>query len=86
MKKVLIINWDCYPNFATGGVYTWTKTLIDSMQDYEFAVINQLSNPNSNGVYTVPKNVTTVIEVPIFGATRYEEFCKREQSLTSKNS
>ena len=42
MKKVLIINWDCYPNFATGGVYTWTKTLIDSMPEYEFAVINEL--------------------------------------------
>ena len=78
MKKVLIINWDCYPNFATGGVYTWTKTLIDSMPEYEFAVINELSNPNSNGVYAIPKNVTTVIEVPIFGATRYEEFCKRD--------
>lgn len=84
MKKVLIINWDCYPNFATGGVYTWTKTLIDSMQDYEFVVINQLSNPNSNGVYTIPKNVTTVIEVPIFGATRYEEFCKRDNLLQTR--
>ncbi|CUR52259.1 putative glycosyl transferase group 1 [Nitrosotalea devaniterrae] len=84
MKKVLIINWDCYPNFATGGVYTWTKTLIDSMPDYEFAVINQLSNPNSNGVYTIPKNVTNVIEVPIFGATRYEEFCKRDGKLQKR--
>lgn len=84
MKKVLIINWDCYPNFATGGVYTWTKTLIDSMPDYEFAVINELSNPNSNGIYSVPKNVTTVIEVPIFGATRYEEFCKRDGNLQAR--
>ena len=84
MKKVLIINWDCYPNFATGGVYTWTKTLIDSMHDYEFVVINQLSNPNSNGVYTIPKNVTSVIEVPIFGATRYEEFCKRDDLLQAR--
>ena len=84
MKKVLIINWDCYPNFATGGVYTWTKTLIDSMPDYEFAVINELSNPNSNGIYSIPKNVTTVIEVPIFGATRYEEFCKRDGNLQAR--
>jgi len=84
MKKVLLINWDCYPNFATGGVYTWTKTLIDSMTDYEFIVINELSNPNSNSVYTIPKNVTTVMEVPIFGATRYEEFCKRDNNLQTR--
>lgn len=84
MKKILIINWDCYPNFATGGVYTWTKTLIDSMPDYEFAVINQLSNPNSNGMYTIPKNVTTVMEVPIFGSTRYEEFCRRDGLLQAR--
>ena len=74
MKKVLLISWDCYPNFASGGVYTWIKALIDSMQEYEFVVINELSNPNSNSNYTVPKNVTKIIELPIFGANRYEEF------------
>lgn len=84
MKKVLLINWDCYPNFPTGGVYTWTKALVESMTDYEFVVVNELSNSNSNGKYTIPKNVTKVIQAPIFGATRYEEFCKRDGSLLGR--
>lgn len=54
------------------------------MSDYEFAVVNELSNPNSNGNYVIPKNVTKVIEVPMFGATRYEEFCKRDDFLLGR--
>lgn len=84
MKKVLLINWDCYPNFASGGVYTWTKALIDSMQDYEFIVVNQLSNPNCNSTYTVPPNVTKVIEVPLYGTHRIEEFSKEKESILPK--
>jgi polysaccharide biosynthesis protein PelF len=84
LKKVLLINWDCYPNFPTGGVYTWTKSLVDAMTDYEFIVVNELSNSNSNGKYTIPQNVSKVFEVPIFGATRYEEFCKRNDFLLER--
>ncbi len=84
LKKVLLINWDCYPNITTGGVYTWTKALVDAMSDYEFIVLNEISNPNANGKYTVPKNVTKVMEVPIFGSARYEEFCKRDELLLAR--
>ncbi len=84
MKKVLLINWDCYPNLTSGGVYTWTKALIDSMQDYEFIVVNELSNPNCNGQYTVPSNVTKVIDVPIYGSNRYEEFSKEKEHMIPK--
>jgi len=84
--KVLLINWDCYPNFPTGGVYTWTKAMIDSMQDYEFIVVNDISNPNCNGHYTVPPNVTKVIEVPLYGTLRYEEFSKDSKSLLTRIS
>ncbi len=84
LKKVLLVNWDCYPNFASGGVYTWTKALIDSMQEYEFVVVNELSNPNSNGNYAIPKNVVHVIEIPIFGANRSEEFVSEGSNLLIK--
>ena len=84
MKKVLLINWDGYPNIASGGVYTWTRALIDSMQDYEFVVVNALSNPNCNSVYTVPQNVTQVIDVPIFSSNRYDEFSKEKKSILPK--
>ena len=65
-------------------MYTWTRALIDSMQDYEFNVINALSNPNCNSMYTVPPNVTKVIDVPIFGSHRYEEFSKEKESMLPK--
>ncbi|TBR11047.1 MAG: DUF3492 domain-containing protein [Candidatus Nitrosotenuis sp.] len=84
MKKVLLVNWDCYPNCASGGVYTWTKTLIDNMQDWQFIVVNQLSNPNCNGTYNIPPNVIRVIEMPIFGSNRYEEFYDDKQSMLKK--
>lgn len=84
MKKVLLVNWDCYPNLTSGGVYTWTKALIDSMQDYEFVVINELSNPNCNGSYIIPPHVTKVIDVPIYGSNRYEEFSKEKEHMISK--
>ena len=36
MKDVLLVNWDSYPNFASGGVYTWEKALIEKMPDWKF--------------------------------------------------
>ena len=85
MKKVLLVNWDNYPNNPTGGVYAWEKALIDNMTDYEFIVVNLLSNPSANGEYTVPSHVTRVIDVPLFGCYRHEEFYKeKNQSLFSK--
>ncbi|HJT10843.1 MAG TPA: GT4 family glycosyltransferase PelF [Candidatus Nitrosotalea sp.] len=79
-----MINWDNYPNIASGGVYTWEKTLIDHMADYEFIILNHLSNPNNNSEYVLPKNVTQVIEVPIYGSIRYEEYCHHDISLISR--
>jgi len=74
MKKVLLVNWDSYPNVMSGGVYSWEKVLIDSMTDYEFTVINLLSNPNVNGKFATPPHVRQVIDIPLFGSNRYEEF------------
>lgn len=74
MKKVLLVNWDSYPNVMSGGVYSWEKTLVESMTDYEFTVINLLSNPNVNGKFAVPPHVKQVIDMPLFGSNRYEEF------------
>ncbi len=74
MKKVLLVNWDSYPNIMSGGVYSWEKVLVDSMTDYDFTIINFLSNPNANGKFSVPPNVTDVIDVPLFGSNRYEEY------------
>jgi polysaccharide biosynthesis protein PelF len=84
MKDVLLVNWDSYPNFATGGIYTWEKALVEKMPDWRFTVMNFLSNSNSNGSYTVPRNVASVIELPIYGTNRYEEFYNDRSNLVPK--
>jgi len=74
MHKVLLINWDNYPNIASGGVYAWAKLLVESLSDFEFVVFNCLSNPNVNSVYILPRNVSRVMEIPLYGNLRFEEF------------
>jgi glycosyltransferase involved in cell wall biosynthesis len=76
LKKVLLVNWDGYPNISTGGVFTWEKALVEELTDWQFVIFNQLSNSNSNGSFKVPKNVSKVIALPLFGANRYEEFSR----------
>ena len=84
MKDVLLVNWDSYPNFASGGVYTWEKALIEKMPDWKFTVMNFLSNSNSNGHYTIPPNVRSIIELPMYGTTRYEEYYNDRSRLLPK--
>jgi polysaccharide biosynthesis protein PelF len=74
LKRVLLVNWDGYPNFAHGGVYTWEKALVEELSDWQFLVYNQLSNSNTNGVFSLPKNVVGVTALPLFGASRSEEY------------
>jgi glycosyltransferase involved in cell wall biosynthesis len=83
-KKVLLINWDSYPNFATGGVYFWAKRLIEGLPNWKFIVFHQLSNPNASAEYPLPPNVEKVIELPIFGTSRYEEYCDDGRPLLRK--
>jgi polysaccharide biosynthesis protein PelF len=84
MRRVLLINWDNYPHFATGGVYTWVKSLVDNAKDWEFIVFNQLSNPNANARYQVPRNVKKVIGLPVFGTHRCEEYYPENGPLLAK--
>ena len=84
MKRALLVNWDNYPNVASGGVYTWAKSLVESMSDWEFVLFNQLSNPNANAKYSLPENVKQVIELPIFGTNRFEEYHKDDRPFLRK--
>src|SRR5437868_5012125 len=78
--KVLLINWDNYPNVATGGVYAWAKTLVESLNDFEFIVLNCVSNPNVKSSYDIPSNVLDIIECPLYGSLRPEEFMSVKHS------
>ncbi|MHB1868437.1 MAG: GT4 family glycosyltransferase PelF [Nitrososphaerales archaeon] len=84
MRRALLINWDNYPNVVSGGVYFWTKSLVEKMSDWEFVILNQLSNPNADASYALPRNVSKVIEFPIFGTNRYEEFHREEKAFFPK--
>jgi polysaccharide biosynthesis protein PelF len=84
MKRALLVNWDNYPNVVSGGIYTWAKSLVESMPDWEFVLFNQLSNPNANAKYTVPSNVRQVIKLPIFGTNRFEEYYKDGKPFLQK--
>jgi polysaccharide biosynthesis protein PelF len=84
MKRALLVNWDNYPNVASGGVYTWAKSLVENMPGWEFVVFNQLSNPNANARYTVQSNVKQVIQMPIFGTNRYEEYYQDGRPFITK--
>jgi len=84
LTSALLINWDNYPNIATGGVYTWSKILVEELSDWNFVVLNQLSNANTNSNYALPENVKQVIELPIYGTFRCEEFCSGSASVIPK--
>lgn len=80
-----MINWDNYPNNKTGGVYAWARDLVSGITDYQFVIVNCLSNPNINSSCSLPKNVIKIIEMPLFGCQRYEEFLKQDDDdLPSK--
>ena len=80
----MLINWDSYPNLASGGVYFWAKRLIEGVPEWKFVVLQQLSNPNANAEYPLPSNVERVIELPLFGTSRLEEYCDDGRSLLGR--
>jgi polysaccharide biosynthesis protein PelF len=84
MKKALLVNWDSYPHVASGGVYTWARGLVENMQDWQFVIFDQLSNPNANSSYNVPMNVRKVIGLPVFGTHRVEEYCSEPGKLRDR--
>jgi polysaccharide biosynthesis protein PelF len=73
-----LVNWDNYPNVASGGVYAWSRRLVEGIPDWDFVIVNQVTGPNANSRYSVPPNVVGVIEVPIFGTHRFEEYNRDE--------
>src|SRR5882762_3067768 len=69
-RRVLLVNWDNYPNVASGGVYAWAKRLVEGIPDWDFVIINQVTNPNANSSYTLPPNVKSVIDFFFIGTFR----------------
>ena len=70
----MMVNWDNYPNIPTGGVYVWERDMIKVMEDYDFIIANFVSNPNVQSFYSIPRHVVKVINMPMWGCYRYQEF------------
>ncbi len=83
-RRILLVNWDNYPNVAGGGVYTWVRDFVDGMKDCEFHVFHQLSNSSVNAKYETPPSVKEVIELPIYGTNRYQEYYNEGPGLTRR--
>jgi len=77
-KKIMMVNWDNYPNIPTGGVYVWERDMIKAMKDYDFIIANFVSNPNVQNIYSIPRHVVKVINMPMWGCYRYQEFLKNK--------
>lgn len=73
-----MVNWDNYPNVASGGVYAWSRRLVEGIPDWDFVIVNQVTGPNANSRYSLPPNVVGVIEIPVFGTHRFDEFSRGE--------
>jgi polysaccharide biosynthesis protein PelF len=76
-----LVNWDNYPNVASGGVYAWSRRLVEGIPDWDFVIVNQVTGPNANSRYSVPPNVAGVVEIPVFGTHRFDEYSREESKF-----
>jgi glycosyltransferase involved in cell wall biosynthesis len=82
LESILLINWDNYPNSPHGGIYPWAKSLVENLSEFQYIMINCLSNPNTNSQYVLPLNVRRVLEIPLYGCHRYQEYYNDEEDNT----
>jgi glycosyltransferase involved in cell wall biosynthesis len=62
-----------YP-YVRGGVSTWCHDLIGGLPDVEFVIYAMIGNPSGRYEYELPKNVTQVVSVPLWGHERLAEY------------
>ena len=65
--KVAMITEGTYP-LAFGGVSVWCDQLIRGMPDYEFCLLALVGTGAEPVVWDLPRNVTSLVKVPLWGA------------------
>lgn len=71
--NVCMLTEGTYP-FVRGGVSTWCHELIGGLSDMQFDVYALVGNPAGHLEYTLPANVRRVLDVPLWGHERVEEY------------
>lgn len=64
--QVLLITESGYP-YQFGGVSTWCRLLVEGLPDVDYGVLAITGDPDSEAIFDLPANVTSVIRVPIWG-------------------
>lgn len=65
-STVLLTTEGTYP-FVGGGVSTWCDLLCQELGDYDFTVMALTGSPAAELRYTLPQNISSVIQVPLWG-------------------
>jgi glycosyltransferase involved in cell wall biosynthesis len=64
--KVLLITESGYP-YRVGGVSTWCENLVTGLAGVKFTVLALIGEPDATPIYPIPKSVTEVIPLPLWG-------------------
>jgi len=71
--RVCLLTEGTYP-YVRGGVSTWCDDLVKGLPDVEFIIYAIIGNPSGRLEYTLPKNVSRLVSVPLWGHERLTEY------------
>lgn len=71
--SVLLETEGTYP-FAGGGVSTWCDILCRELHEVDFHIIALTGAPRFEVKYSIPENVRTIRQIPLWGAAEISEF------------
>src|ERR1700694_4682457 len=71
--RVCLLTEGTYP-YVRGGVSTWCDDLVRGLPDVEFVIYAIIGNPTGHLEYTLPKNVSRLVSVPLWGHERLTEY------------
>ncbi|MDE3202816.1 MAG: GT4 family glycosyltransferase PelF [Acidobacteriota bacterium] len=64
--QVLLITESGYP-YQFGGVSTWCRLLVEGLPEVDYGVLAITGDPDSEAIFDLPANVTSVFRVPLWG-------------------
>ncbi|MEK6851196.1 MAG: DUF3492 domain-containing protein, partial [Candidatus Thermoplasmatota archaeon] len=83
--RVLFLVSGVYPHYM-GGVSTWADQLVRGLPEHEFHVVSVVSNPHVEIRYALPRNVTEVVALPLWGTERPEEYLEKGPGKTVRHA
>jgi len=78
--SVLLMTEGTYP-YSGGGVSTWCDVLCRGLSEIDFYIIAVTGSPIATLKYTLPGNVRTVRQVPLWGSEEPSEYLRPDTSF-----